>query len=622
MDGNEPPRHQQDPPPHPPDDRLDSWKEIAAHLRRDESTVRRWEKDGLPVHRHRHKFRAAVFAYKSELDAWWRNAESGSRESRPVPAAAPASGAAPLTAAAPATVSGPTIAGGRTARFPVRAAALLVAAIVVVSGAWWISKRPARAALAPRHIMLAVLPLQNLSGDPNEEYFSDGLTEEMITQLSRLQPERLSVIARTSTMQYKATAKRVDAIGRELHADYLLEGSVRRAGGEVRISVQLIRVSDQTHVWAESYQREARDILALQSDFAAAVAEAVSLRLSPQEKADLASPGPVNPASYQLYLRGRYLWNQRTEEGLQKSIASFQQALIADPSSAASYSALADAYNVLGNWGLVPPREAYPQAKAAAGKALELNPRLAEAHIALAYAIHLYDWNRSAAEAEFRKGLALNPNYAPGHQWYAVFLASDGRFDEAVAQITRARELDPLSLIIGDVVGWIDSLARRNDDAVQEFRKAIDLDPLFYPTHYDLGLTYVEMGRYEDALAELEKARSLAGDTPRTLSGLAYACAMAHQRDRARDLLDQLRELSTRRYVPPFDVAVVHAALGERDQAFSWLDKAFEDRHPWLVMLKVTPKVDSLRSDPRFATLLARVADSQTIDSPPGTASR
>jgi len=603
MDGNDSAPPAQGTPSYPPDDRLDSWKEIAAYLRRDESTVRRWEKEGLPVHRHRHKLRAAVFAYKSELDAWWRNAEHEARESRPVPEAAPA------------------LEVGRTSRFPARLAAFLMAAIVVGSGAWWIWRRPAAAALAHGNIMLAVLPLQNLSGDPNEEYFSDGLTEEMITQLSRLQPDRLGVIARTSTMQYKGTAKRVDAIGRELHADYLLEGSVRRAGGTVRISVQLIRVSDQTHVWAESYQREARDILALQSDFAGAVAEAVSLRLSPQEKADLASAPPVNPASYQLYLRGRYLWNLRTEEGLQKSIASFQQALVADPSNAASYSALADAYNVLGNWGMVPPREAYPQAKAAAGKALELNPRLAEAHIALAYAIHLYDWNPSAAEAEFRKGLALNPNYAPGHQWYAVFLASEGRFEEAVAQITRARELDPLSLIIGDVVGWIYSLARRNDDAIQEFRKAIELDPRFYPTHYDLGLTYVEMGRYDDAIAELEQARSLAGDTPRTLSGLAYACAMAHQRGRARDFLDQLQKLSTRRYVPPFDVAVVHAALGERDLAFNWLDKAYEDRHPWLVMLKVTPKVDSLRSDPRFAALLARIADS-TLVTAPGALSR
>jgi len=604
MDGNDSARHAQGAPPHPPEDRLDSWKEIAAYLRRDESTVRRWEKDGLPVHRHRHKLRAAVFAYKSELDSWWKNAEHEARESRPVPGAAP------------------DLEGGNTLRLPARLAALLLVAILVGSSVYWIWHRPARAALAHRNIMLAVLPLQNLSGDPNEEYFSDGLTEEMITQLSRLQPDRLSVIARTSTMQYKGTAKRVDVIGHELNADFLLEGSVRRADGKVRISVQLIRASDQTHVWAESYQREARDILALQSDFAGAVAEAVSLTLSPQEKANLANAEPVNPASYQLYLRGRYLWNQRTEEGLQKSIAYFQQALVADPSSAASYSALADAYNVLGNWGMVPPRQAYPQAKAAAGKALELNARLAEAHIALAYAIHLYDWNRSAAEAEFRKGLELNPNYAPGHQWYAVFLASEGRFEEAVAQITRARELDPLSLIIGDVVGWIYSLARRNDDAIREFRKAIELDPRFYPTHYDLGLTYVDMGKYEEAIVELEQARSLAGDTPRTLSGLAYACAMAHQRGRARDFLDRLRELSTHRYVPPFDVAVVHAALGERDLAFKWLDKAYEDRHPWLVMLKVTPKVDSLRSDPRFAALLERIAASSTLVTEPGTISR
>jgi TolB-like protein/Tfp pilus assembly protein PilF len=600
MDENDSARAAQGPPPHLPNDRLDSWKEIAAYLRRDESTVRRWEKDGLPVHRHRHKLRAAVFAYKSELDAWWKNAEHEAPESRPRPGAEPGRDATP--------------------RLPAALAALLVAAIVLGSGAYWIWY--ARGAHAPRSVMLAVLPLQNLSGDPNEEYFSDGLTEEMITQLSRLQPERLGVIARTSTMQYKGTAKRVDVIGHEIHADYLMEGSVRRAGGEVRISVQLIRISDQTHVWAESYQREARDILALQSDVARAVADAVSLRLTPRERANLASAEPVNPASYQLYLRGRYLWNQRTEEGLQKSITYFQQALIADPSSAASYSALADAYNVLGNWGMVPPRQAYPQAKAAASKALELNARLAEAHIALAYAIHLYDWNRPAAEAEFRKGLELNPNYAPGHQWYAVFLASEGRFDEAVAQITRARELDPLSLIIGDVVGWIYSLSRRNDEAIREFRKAIELDPRFYPTHYDLGLTYVQMGKNQEAIGELEQARSLAGDTPRTLSGLAYAYAMAQQRSRARSFLDRLQKLSTHRYVPPFDIAVVHAALGERNLAFTWLDKAYEDRHPWLVMLKVTPKVDSLRSDPRFAALLERIAASSTLVTAPGTGSR
>ena len=605
MDGNDSAQASQGPPPPTPSDRLDSWKEIAAYLRRDESTVRRWEKDGLPVHRHRHKLRAAVFAYKSELDAWWKNAEheapeSPAPESRPAPEAEPGLGA--------------------TSRLPAALGALLVAAIVLGSGAYWIWH--AREAPAPRNVVLAVLPLQNLSGDPNEEYFSDGLTEEMITQLSRLRPDRLGVIARTSTMQYKRTAKRVDVIGQELHGDYLLERSVRRAGEEVRISVQLIRISDQTHVWAESYQREARDILALQSDVARAVADAVSLRLTPREKANLASAEPVNPASYQLYLRGRYLWNQRTEEGLQKSITYFQQALVADPSSAASYSALADAYNVLGNWGMVPPRQAYPQAKAAASKALELNARLAEAHIALAYAIHLYDWNPPAAEAEFRKGLELNPNYAPGHQWYAVFLASEGRFDEAVAQITRAHELDPLSLIIGDVVGWIYSLSRRGDDAIQEFRKAIELDPKFYPTHYDLGLTYVQMGKNQEAIAELEQARSLAGDTPRTLSGLAYAYAMAQQGSRARSFLDQLQKLSTQRYVPPFDIAVVHAALGEHNLAFTWLDKAYEDRHPWLVMLKVTPKVDSLRSDPRFTALLERVAASSTPVTVPHTVSR
>ena len=256
---------------------------------------------------------------------------------------------------------------------------------------------------------------------------------------------------------------------------------------------------------------------------------------------------------------------------------------------------------------MLPPRQAYPRAKAAATKALAINPRLAEAHVALAYVIHLHDWNPAAAEKEFQQGLKLNPNYAPGHQWYAVFLASEGRFDEAIGQITRARELDPLSLIIGDVVGWIYSLARQNDRAIEEFRKAVELDPNFYPTHYDLGMTYADEGRHQEAIAEMEKARTLSGDTERALSGLAYAYAVAGQKAKAKKLLEDLRQLSKRRYVPAFDIGVIYAALGENDLAFAYLEKAYEDRHPWLIMLRVMPKVDRLRSDPRFEQLLHRV---------------
>jgi len=461
--------------------------------------------------------------------------------------------------------------------------------------------RPAKPA------MLAVLPFENLSGNPNEEYFSDGLTEELITQLCRLQPDRLGVIARTSTMPYKKTQKHADEIGRELHVDYLLEGSARREAERVRISVQLIRVSDQTHVWAESYQRDVRDILELQSQVSTAVAREISVQLSAQGRAVLAATRPVAPRAHELYLRGRHHWNKRTEEELRKSIEYFQKAIEEDPAYAASYAALADAYIVMGNWGLLAPKEAYPRAKAAATQALGIDGGLAEARIARAYATHLFDWNPAEAEKEFKQALETNPNYAAGHQWYAVHLASVGRFDAAIAEIKRAQELDPLSLIIGDVAGWILSLARRCDPAIAEFRKAVELDPGFYPTHYDLGVAYAECGMPNEALEEMEKAGSISGDTPRTLSGLAYVNAMAGRNVKARKLLDRLIELSKRRYVPAFDIAVVYAALGEKDLAFDSLNVAYEDRHPWLIMLAVSPKVDRLRPDPRFQALVRKL---------------
>lgn len=591
----------QDPQPlRPHDDRLDSWKEIAAYLRRDESTVRRWEKDGLPVHRHRHQFRAAIFAYKSELDAWWNNSEHNDAQLRQ----------RDTGPSAPAATDPPTDPHAKSQWFatPIarRSLAFFAFALLATAG-YWTWQNSARGARAAKPPVLAVLPLENLSGNPSEEYFSDGLTEEMITQLGRLQPDRLRVIARTSTMSYKGTRKRVDEIGRELHVDYLLEGSVRRDAQHVRISVQLIRISDQTHIWAQNYQRAARDVLTLQSQVATAVAREISVQLSAQGRAALASAGPVDPQAHELYLRGRYHWNKRTEAELRKSIEYFQQAIQQDPAYAASYAALADAYIVMGNWGLLAPREAYPRAKAAATKALEIDAGLAEARIALAYATHLFDWKPVAAEKEFKQALELNPNYAPGHQWYAVHLASVGQFDAAIAEIRRAQELDPLSLIIGDVAGWILSLARRCDPAIAEFRKTIELDPNFYPTHYDLGITYAECRMPTESLEEMEKARSISGDTPRTVSGLAYAYAMAGQNAKAKKLLDDLSKLSKQRYVAPFDVAVVYAALGEKDAAFDWLEKAYEDHHPWLVMLEVSPKVDKLRPDPRFQALVRKL---------------
>jgi TolB-like protein/DNA-binding winged helix-turn-helix (wHTH) protein/Flp pilus assembly protein TadD len=484
------------------------------------------------------------------------------------------------------------------------AAACLIA--VLAAGGFWLSRR----LLPPREskrVMLAVLPLQNLSRNPDEDFFSEGLTEEMITQLGRLQPESLGVIARATTMQYKSTTKHADQIGRELGVDYILEGSVRRGNDQVRISAQLIRVSDQTHLWADSYQRDARDVLAVQSQVASDIAREISLKLTPRNRAMLASARPVNPKAHELYLRARYLWNKRTDEGLQRSIAAFQQAIEADPSYAASYAGLADAYIASGNWGFIAPKDAYPRAKSAAAKALEIDGDSAEARVALAYATYLYDWNAGEAETQFRRALQLNPSYASGHQWYAVFLASRGRFDEAIAQINLARQLDPLSLIINDVVGWIYALARRDARAIEEFRKALDLDPNFYPVRYDLGITYAEIGKNAEAVEQLEAARSLSGDTERTLSGLAYAYARGGDRAKTETLLARLHAMSKEHYVPAFDIAGVYAGLGEKDRAFSSLEQSYQDRHPWLVMLRVSPIFDPLRSDPRYSELVGRI---------------
>ncbi|MDQ6802356.1 MAG: winged helix-turn-helix domain-containing protein [Acidobacteriota bacterium] len=492
-------------------------------------------------------------------------------------------------------------------RYPwARIAVAVCGLIVLVAAGYWISRRfmpPSRS----KPVMLAVLPLQNLSGNPDEEFFSDGLTEEMITQLGRLEPDGLGVIARTTTMQYKATTKHVDQIGRELGVDYILEGSIRRGNDQVRVSAQLIRVSDQTHLWADSYQRDARDILAVQSQVASDIAREISLKLTPRKRAMLARTRSVDPKAHELYLRARFLWNKRTEGSLQKSIAAFQQAIEADPSYAESYAGLADAYIASGNWGFVAPKDAYPLAKSAAAKALEIDADSAEARVALAYATYLYDWNAGQAETQFRRALRLNPSYASGHQWYAVFLASRGRFDEAIAQINLARQIDPLSLIINDVVGWIYALARRDDRAIEEFRKGLDLDPNFYPVRYDLGITYAEIGRHKEAVEQLAAARALSGDTERTLSGLAYAYARGGDRANAENLLARLQEMSKGRYVPSYDTAEVYAALGEKDVAFSLLEKSLQDRYPWLVMLRVTPIFDPLRSDPRYSELVRRI---------------
>jgi TolB-like protein/DNA-binding winged helix-turn-helix (wHTH) protein len=454
--------------------------------------------------------------------------------------------------------------------------------------------------------MLAVLPFQNLTGDPNQDYFSDGLTEEMITDLGRLNPERLGVIARTSVMHYKDTREDVQQIGHALGVDYVLEGAVRRQGDQVRITAQLIQVRDQTHLWAQSYDRALHNMLAVQDDVARNIADEIKIEF-PQQPHSLASTRAMNPDVHELYLKGRYFWNKRTEDGIKKAAEYFEEATQKDSNYALAYAGLADCYGTLNVHGVLAPKEAFPKAERAAMRALEIDDRLAEAHTSLAWARFHYDWDPSGAEREYKKAIELNPNYETAHHWYALYLAEMGRQAEANEQIKRARELDPLSLIINANSGLLFYFDRRNDQAVQHFRETLDMDPNFPQAHFYLGRAYERKGMFAEALAELQSALTLSGGKPVMLAALGHLYAVSGKQREAREVLGQLHRLAEQMYVPPYHVAGVYAALGQKDQAFEWLKKAEQDRDSYLIWLRVDPMWDGLGPDPRFQNLLRRI---------------
>jgi non-specific serine/threonine protein kinase len=470
-------------------------------------------------------------------------------------------------------------------------------------------ERSVGAALKLGRVMLAVLPFDNFSGDSKREYFSDGLTEEMITQIGSLHPERLGVIARTSAMQYKAAKKSIKQIGRELGVNYILEGSVREVGSRVRIAARLIQASDETHLWAQVYERDISDILALQSDVAGAIAEAIQLKLTPQQQARLAVAAAVNPAAYEAYVKGRYHWNKRTPAELQIAVNYFQQAVAIDAGYAPAHAGLADAYMLL---GCVPndvlaPREAMSKSKEAVRRALALDDSLAEAHVSLANACYAYDWNWADAQRAFRRALDLNPNYATGHQWYALYLIAAGRANEAVAEITRAARLDPLSPVICAAASQIHLYARRYDEALEECRKAFDLDPDFVLALYLEGRVYQQKGMYPQAIADFLRAYALSGGIPMTVMALGSAYALSGDRTQARRQLSKLEELSRRRYLSAVYPMAVCAMLGDNEQAFKWLQKAYNDRSNYLVYLSKEPGMESFQSDPRFTSIMSQI---------------
>jgi TolB-like protein/DNA-binding winged helix-turn-helix (wHTH) protein/Flp pilus assembly protein TadD len=462
--------------------------------------------------------------------------------------------------------------------------------------------------LAPAPIQsIAVLPLENLSGDASQEYFVDGVTDALTTELAQIRA--LRVVSRTSVMRYKETKKPLPEIARELNVDAVVEGAVVRSGERVRLTAQLIHARTDRHLWAESYERDLRDILALQSEVARAIANKIRVQVTPQEQTHLAQARSVNTEAYTTYLKGRYFWNQRTEEKLRKAIEYFEDAIKKDANFAPAYSGLADSYGLFGfsQYAALPPTEAERRAEAAARKALELDDTLAEAHTALGSIQHRSKWNWVEAEREFRRAVELNPNYSPAYQFYALYLSSMGRQQEALDAIRRALELEPASPIINAAAARQLIFARQYDLAIEQLQKALELEPNFMVAHVRLGLVYERKGIYENAVAELGKARTLSQDNPFVIAALGHAYSLSGNRKRAQELLAELKQLSKKRYVSGYDMAVIYCGLREPEQAFAWLEKAYQDREGSLVYLKVEPWLDPIRADPRFAQLVRRV---------------
>ena len=452
---------------------------------------------------------------------------------------------------------------------------------------------------------LAVLPLESLSGDASQDYFADGMTDELITDLGQISV--LRVISRTSVMSYKRTRKPLPQIARELNVDAVVEGTVLRSGEQVRITAQLIQASADKHLWADSYEGDVRDTLALQKKVARDIAEQIRINLTSQEQAALTSVKVVNPEAYEDYLKGRYFWNKRTADGLKKAIDYFDQAIEKDPNYAQAYSGLADSYALLGDWqyGVLAPKEAFPRAKAAATKALELDNTLGEAHTSLAFSLDLFDWDWHSADREFRRAIELNPGYATAHHWYAWHLSEMGRNSDAIAEMRKAENLDPLSLIISADVAEILLVAHSYDEAIQQSRKTTDMDPNFAVAHYELGQAFVQKHMYNEAITELRKAIELSGGSTTCTSNLAYAYAVAGRRNEALKIMKDLTNRSNHVFSNAPEIALIYVGLDEKDQAMTWLEKAYAEHFNPSVLLR--PAFDPLRSDPRFQNLVRRI---------------
>ena len=498
---------------------------------------------------------------------------------------------------------GPTVASSPK---PWRVLRVIVVLIVVLSLpllAVWLFRS---GRLPERHIRsLAVLPLDNLSGDASQDYFADGMTDELITDLAQIRA--LRVISRTSVMRYKEVRKPLPEIAQQLNVDAVVEGSVLRSGNQVRITAHLVEASTGKYLWAESYEGDLRDTIALQRKVARTIAEEIRIELTPQEKAALKRADPVDPDAYENYLKGRYFWNKRTGKGLEKAVDYFNQAIAKDPNFAAAYSGLADAYSLLGDWqyATMTPKEAMPKAEAAAKRALQLDDTLGEAHASLAFCLDGFDWNFEAGDKEFRRAIELDPGYATAHHWYSWHLALLGRDSEAISEMTKAENIDPLSLIINSDFAELLLLAHFPDESAEQSRRTIEMDPNFAFAHNQLAQAYLEKHMFAEAIAELQTAIRISGGSAIFTANLARAYVATGRRAEAVRLLNDLKKHSNSSSAYATAIAMVYTALGDKDQAMAWLETGYQERFNPGVLLR--PCFDPLRSYSRFQELVHRV---------------
>ena len=473
------------------------------------------------------------------------------------------------------------------------------------------SLMPSRSARRPsqhgRVRSLAVLPLENLSPGPDEDFFADGMTDALITTLAQIRA--LRVISRTSVMRYKGARQPLPEIAQALNVDAIVEGTVLRSNGRVRISTQLIHAASDTHLWSKQYESDLRDVLALQSDVARAIADEIQVQLSPQQKSRLAGSRPVDPVAYESFLKGRHFWYRRSPDALKKAVEYLQQAIELDPSHALAHAGLADAYVSLG-WdlfGLSSPADNYPKAKRAAQRALEIDPNCAEAHAALGCVAAQFDWDWTTAEAGFRRAIELKPQYGPVHIWYSHFLRAMDRTEDSLAESRRALECDPLGLVLNMHMGWHLLYSRQHDKAIEQCLKTLELDATFILAHVFLGQAYEQTGAFSSAVSEFERAVELSQRHQTYLADLGHGYAVAGRRADALRILDELTEMSSHRYVAARSIAEVHIGLDDVDSALAWLEKAFLQRNGWLIHIRENPRYDRLRGDPRYLDLVRRM---------------